>query len=628
MGAEKNFTDVGNSSIVKRLAVLLFLGIALCVGIGLLTYSILHETQVETFEREYGALAAQIIRSAQSMLADSSLIAQSVAELYSTQFDADEWPFVAFPRFGQVITPFLMVLGNININHVPLLLPSQVADFEAFAYNFFENDPERFDGQGVSSIGQGIFAINSSTGEKFHDTTGETSFSEYDIITPIFQVGNAIKNNAVVMLNTHYERVRGTGIDRVLDCMNNGTAPESCTAITDFIYLVQDSQPSPAAIMYYPETPATNRSRVVGFVGVVFTWKQLLEETMPPAKFAEHISLVLTSFDNINEDHIVHTYEVDHDLKYRGGGDHSEPNLQKYRKTADVNTNRGMAPTSTMYRLSVVPKWRLYNQYVNSEPLLTSVFCSTVVLVLVGVLVFYDTFINTKAHNDSVAQEMRKVYVRWVSHEMRSPLNGAYLAIADLEVELKASLDNTLPFVQHSTPTQHSADTIDEFPAVTRERSNSDTVANLLSEVKLGVENSVAVLEDLLEYSCLDKPNAAEYSEMDVWGVVQMAVNTHRQSAKERGVSLELRKRHATIFRRTSTLGALRAVGAVDEDESLSAAESDSTFSRAVVNGDEFAILRALNSVLRSSLKISSEGETISITGTILFSGSVCFVVT
>jgi hypothetical protein len=112
---------------------------------------------------------------------------------------------------------------------------------------------------------------------------------------------------------------------------------------------------------------------------------------------------------------------------------------------------------------------------------------------------------------------------------------------------------------------------------------------------------------------------------MDVWGVVQMAVNTHRQSAKERGVNLELRKRHATIFRRSSTLGALRAVGAVDEDEMLSAAESDSIFSRAVVNGDEFAILRALNSVLRSSLKISSEGETISITGTILFAGCMCY---
>lgn len=571
--------------IVKRVALLLAFGIALSVAVGTLTYKVLASSQEATFKREYDTMADQIILSAQVLLSRSTDVAQTVAEMYATQYpNYSSWPLVSVSRYSQVVSPLVAMLGALNVNHVPIVQPSRLADFESYAYKFFSSDPEGFEGIGESHFGRGVYAFNSS-GVRYHDTSGNTTYSEFNFIAPIFQIVNADINSAVVMYNTHSERVRGQGIDAVVDCFYspNTTSLQECTTITDFIFLIQqNNRENPAAIMYYPESPANSRSNLTGFVGVVLPWDSMLSKILPFGKSSKYLYLVLRSSHRNGTAMKTVTYQVSNGkVSLMGSGDLSDHKLKNFDRDGEVNSDVGTASTSVKYHLHIIPNRKLLLLYVNKQPLMISIWISLAIFGVLALVILYDTLVHARTLNDDISQGLRRVYVRWVSHEMRSPLNAVFLAVTTLETAMSSN----------DSPRSFSPSPDDTLVA----RGSSNFIKSLIQEIKLGVENSVTVLDDLLEYSCLDTWRA-ESRPMDVWALARKVTLSFSQSAADRGVVLHVRQNSATPTQS-------------QEEEGLSASTP------MMVLGDAEALSRALASVLRSSLKVSSSGDIIRVQG-------------
>jgi len=547
--SDKKFSqNVSKRDIQYKVICRMGAGTLLSILIGLLTYYTLANIQYTAFEREYSYLSRGIVDSAQTALSQAHSVAETVSEVYGTQFpDSSMWPYVARGHFGRMVAPMISLLGARNINHVPIVYPRNLYEFETFAYDFFDSDAESISGLGISPFGKGVYAFNES-GMKYHDTTGVTNFSPYNIITPVFQVGNVKQNSPVVMYNTHAESVRGKGIDGVIDCFASNGDPGSCSTLTDFIFLVQDDVKSPAAIFYYPEIPAHNSSHLVGFVAVVLSWDAVLVNTYHDRKGNTDILLVLSSSGGTTVTYTAHNEKIE----YMGEGDKHNKKYSGYGVSGCLDSPVGTASTSAKYTLVVYPTNRYYYSFVNSYPIVAGVVTGFVVIALISLFVLYDVFVSLQRYRTEAVQYTRKVFLRWVSHEIRTPLNAVYLGLT--------SLCDATKDTYHNAPTSSES----------------------FQELKTGLENSISVLDDFLAYSSFDSHNYI-FKEVAIIELMESCVRSHSEAAVVKNIKTEYVVNYKT--EESSKGGALNVMADIDR------------------------LREALNRVLLYSIHISPRGK-------------------
>lgn len=194
---------------------------------------------------------------------------------------AENWPncSVTYDPYQNISTPIIAVTKMRALTFCVVVTPEQVAGFEAFAYDFFER--EGYPGIGISSFGQGIWALNETTQTRFHSTEAYRH-GQYEILLPVLEVGNLAANRPSVMYNFYSEQKRVQSVDDALNCFYTGnrTAAE-CTSVTDVIGLVQDATFNPAVVVVYPVTPLLNRSIVTGTMMSVFNWDTVFSTSVP-----------------------------------------------------------------------------------------------------------------------------------------------------------------------------------------------------------------------------------------------------------------------------------------------------------------------------------------------------------
>jgi hypothetical protein len=203
----------------------------------------------------------------------------------------ENWPNCSVPynAYQNITAPIISVAKMRALSFGVVLTPEQVSGFEAFAYDFFER--EGYPGIGINSFGKGIWALNETTDTKYHSTVPYAA-GQYNILLPLFEVGNLAANRAAVMFNTYGDEKRVQNIDHMLNCFyaRNRTATE-CSSITDVIFLVQDVTFSPAVVVLHPVTPLLNTSAVTGLVQSVFNWDAVFSSVL--SESASDLDVVL-----------------------------------------------------------------------------------------------------------------------------------------------------------------------------------------------------------------------------------------------------------------------------------------------------------------------------------------------
>lgn len=288
-------------------------------------------------------------------------------------------------QYVRIVSPLVKMGYLRDLAPVPIIKnpPKDVDSFEAFAYNFYESSSfhkTTHNGSSEDSSNNavyrgGIYSIYPESGERYHDVSGSTSFSNRSILAPILQVYDPSSISAV-LYNLHSEYIRGKAIDLVMDAWeaNRRTA----SAVTPMIHLVQDTSPRPASMLFYPISPASNDSEVVGFIRAVHNWDTVLEEVVPA--HSKGIQIV------VSDGHRSATFLVAIDsTRFLGWGDLHDRHFDLYRRTfspADPTTGY------LEYSFSIYPAVDFFPSDVAVVSIGSCVVVVLLVLLFTGVFLF------------------------------------------------------------------------------------------------------------------------------------------------------------------------------------------------------------------------------------------------
>lgn len=373
------------------------------------------------------------------------------------------WPFVAYPGFTQLTTTaryprinlipiigfpvhsFSSILklcmcsalsGAYAWAFTPYVEPSQVADWEDFAYSFYDNHTElyRFNQTAISSFGRGIFKIDARSGTpdyRVHDTTGDTSWNspkkylapslQYTVPSQPFEA-----MNEGLMLNTRFNDVLCSNAhDRIIECAENRTSlNETCAVLTGLNALTRGADPYPRAYVIQPIFASKgDPNKVVGFVAAFLHFNDLLLSNIPPD--THEIEYV------VNVNHVILTYRIrDATPVFIGLGDLHDGRYEDHKKSVNIVDKLGNIEhcAEMVYTIDFYPTDEYKHPF---ETNLRWIFCfGSVALIMLVSIIFaaYDHFMVRENTEQQAVLETKRQFVRFISHEVRTPLNAVSMA--------------------------------------------------------------------------------------------------------------------------------------------------------------------------------------------------------
>ena len=333
-----------------------------------------------------------------------------------------------------------VLTGASSFIFVPLVLPSEVASFESFAYNYYEQHPDLYGSDPArSEFGRGIYSYGRTnyTDGRFHDTTGRTYWqSDKLYLAPALQVTAPNEpldvTNEGLMINTRFNDVLcGNAHDRIIDCAaeRNSTA-ETCSMLTGLNTLTMYSDPYPRAYVIQPIFAANgSANQVVGFAAASILFNNLLLSHIPAD--TNGITYVI----NVNGE--ILTYDIiDGVPVFKGLGDLHDHTYNHHQRTVSIaaKLDEVIHCDEMVYDITFYPSKTYLHTY---ETNLRWVFCfgAVVIIMLVSIFfVWYDWVMVREQSEQQAVLNTKRQFVRFISHEVRTPLNAVSMA-GDLLLE-------------------------------------------------------------------------------------------------------------------------------------------------------------------------------------------------
>jgi signal transduction histidine kinase/ActR/RegA family two-component response regulator len=397
------------------------------VGVG--SYLILSSLQNKAQKDQYEAITRKIESSTLSAIMDKQDALTTGSTLISQYCPTEaDWPDcrVPFSFYQSILNPLHRITQTRSLSFSVKVDPSRAADFEDFAYQFYqaEGHPEL----GLSPFGRGIFSVNTTTGERFHDISGDSGDGKYKMLLPILEATDLTKNAAVMMFNTYSQHSRVDAIDYSFDCVQEQhKAPVDCTAITNIIFLIQDDgqHQRPASLTLLPISPKDSSS-VVGIIAAVHNWDTVLN--LASNEKVDGIMAVLS--DGIS----AHSYIYDNgQVSYIAAADVHSSKYESQKVSFTATPFGG----PTRYTVALYPTEQWMNHYLDDWPLIACLTMVGLVMFTSFVFYLYDYLMNREAVHKDLVMQTKRQYVRYISHEIRTPLNVVHLGFQVLYTEMK-----------------------------------------------------------------------------------------------------------------------------------------------------------------------------------------------
>lgn len=179
----------------------------------------------------------------------------------------------------------------------------------------------------------------------------------------------------------------------------------------------------------------------------------------------------------------------------RGEGDLHDPTFDEYAQVVVLSSpNENHTSSSPTYTLTAYPNENLFHVYETSNPAIAT-FGSLCIMLFTSILfLFYDFFVRKESRHKESLSRARREFVRYISHEVRTPLNAVCMGMQLVQDEM------TNPTAKHTSSKEdeyiHSTN-----KAVEEELKRKYSEISQLQEDILGSAlSAVDVLNDLLNY--------------------------------------------------------------------------------------------------------------------------------
>jgi len=247
--------------------------VSVATALGACAWYVLTGTENKLAEQQFESYAKRALLAARGSARRKRLGTISMASIVAQMSpDADVWPFITIPGFETIATNVIDTSDGRDMGLAPLVTPEQLADFENFIYDFYENkrNPPFPNGTAISSFGKGVWGVDPSLGttdNRYHETDGTTDYgSPHKIFAPV--IHHPAGNHPILLINSHFQKTRGEALDTIIDCSPmraESDNPDSCTCglMTDMLDLVEaGNKPGPGALIFQPIYPTNNNTVV------------------------------------------------------------------------------------------------------------------------------------------------------------------------------------------------------------------------------------------------------------------------------------------------------------------------------------------------------------------------------
>lgn len=520
-------------SVGRIIFIVFFLASAAIMG--WLAFFLLTRTETELVNEQYASIMDSALSTCKRITDNKLLGATTMARVAGYTYpDSSSWPFVIVPGWYAISETVVAtsIVGGLSL--APLVYPEDLPEYEEMAYKHY-NEVYPNETAGISAFGKGVWSKDKSLGtedDHFHDTTGETDFSPYKLLCPKLQHSKG--NHRLLMMNVHSFETQGLIIDTAINCTKTRALSENpkdidCQSVSD---LLPPKDPTaikgPGAYVATPIYPANNDTQVVGMIFAKINWNEVLENV-----FTEEVS----GIDCVIEtDYQVFTYTI---LKgigtFVGEGDLHDTNYDEFGGSVVLLNQTHLTADSVAYTITFYPNDDLDDMYRTDNPKIATIGAVLIMLFTSILFFLYDFFVHKEFRAKSNLLTAKRQFVRYVSHEVRTPLNSVCMGLTLLQEEIALSLgfDSIEDMMTSSDKKRLARSKID---------GKDDEWFQLASEVQINAQSSVDVLNDLLNYDKIESGTLSlELQVIKVWELIEQTVSEFKLPASTRKIKLDLK---------------------------------------------------------------------------------------
>ena len=562
-----------------------------CSGLmGYLAFFFLSKSESDMVNEQYYSIIGNALEATKLITENKLLGATTMARVAGYSYpDASSWPMVVVPGWYDISETVVAtsIVGGLSL--APIIDPKihNLTAYEEMAYAHYDEiyGPEN---SGLSSFGRGVWTKDKSLeteDQRYHDTTGESDFSPYNILVPKLQHSKG--NHKLLMMNVHGFKIQGLIIDTAINCTKTRALLENphevdCQSVSD---LLPPKDPTaktgPGAYVATPIYPANEDTTVVGMIFAKINWNEVLENV-----FAEEISGV----DCVMEtEYQVFTYSIiNGEGVFKGEGDLHDSTYDEFGGSMVLLNQTHLTADSVEYKMTFYPNDELDDMYRTNNPTVATIGAVVIMLFTAALFFLYDFFVRNEFRSKSNLLTAKRQFVRYVSHEVRTPLNSVCMGLTLLQEEIALSLGFT---------------SIEDMTTATEKkrllRSKCDGKDNewfqLAGEVHTNAQSSVDVLNDLLNYDKIESGTLSlELSVIKVWDLIEQTVGEFKLPAATKNIQLNL-----------------KLPGDVSGDGHARKLPSEVKSQKLI--GDSIRITQVVRNLISNALKFTPENKSVSV---------------
>lgn len=270
---------------------------------------------------------------------------------------------------------------------------------------------------------------------------------------------------------------------------------------------------------------------MVGFIPTVLLFEELLQDF-----FADEVNGIDCVLETETK---AITYRiVSGEAILIGEGDQHDPAYDRFRQYASLTPAELFTNSSSKYTLSLYPTDEMYSVYRTDNPTIALVVALCAIFVTALMFFLYDHFVGREFDAKKELLHAKRQFMRFVSHEVRTPLNSVCMGLAVVQSELALVLGYDSAAAVEIRLDEHNGALLppEGMDSVPKELE----LFQLTGEIQTNAQGAVDVLNDLLNYDKIVQGELLlETSTVSVWHLIEQVRDEFKLPAAKKDLKYE-----------------------------------------------------------------------------------------